>query len=463
MRSSIGAVLAIALGALAAPLAHANDPQASDADAAGGAPSIERLDGHGGPVRAVSVSPDGAVVLTSSFDNSVGVWSASGLTHLRWLDGHEAAVNVAIGLDGTRMLSGGDDFMIRLWNSDGETTEVWAGHKGKVMDLAVGDGVVASAGWDGWIGLWDLGPEGAASGVRAPILLKGHQAGVNAVRFIGPERQTLLSASSDGTIRRWDVATGALTRVVVEHGFGVNNFVVDEAEGWLAYGATDGAVRVFDLGDDHDIAAFQGERSPILAMALSPDRSRLAFGAANGYITVVSTATWQIEREFHAVRRGPIWGLAFLDEARVISVGLDDFAAVWPLDLGPVVALPDLGSHRFQVDPDTVSNGERQFARKCSVCHTLTPDGRRRAGPSLFGVFGRRAGALEGYVYSSALAGSDIVWSDETLDRLFDIGPDYYTPGSKMPMQRIVDPSDRADLIAYLKIATTTENTPSVK
>ena len=42
-----------------------------------------------------------------------------------------------------------------------------------------------------------------------------------------------------------------------------------------------------------------------------------------------------------------------------------------------------------------MSNGERQFARKCSVCHTLKADGKRRAGPTLYGVFGRRAGTLE--------------------------------------------------------------------
>ena len=101
-----------------------------------------------------------------------------------------------------------------------------------------------------------------------------------------------------------------------------------------------------------------------------------------------------------------------------------------------------------------MSNGERQFQRKCSICHTLTEDGGRRAGPSLMGVFGRRAGTLDGYAYSDALIGSDLTWSEETLDKLFDLGPAHYTPGSKMPMQRIVRAADRGDLIAYLKDVT---------
>ena len=58
------------------------------------------------------------------------------------------------------------------------------------------------------------------------------------------------------------------------------------------------------------------------------------------------------------------------------------------------------------------------------------------------------------YRYSETLTGSDIVWGDETIDALFDQGPDHYIPGSKMPMQVIAKPQDRADLIAFLRAAT---------
>ena len=67
------------------------------------------------------------------------------------------------------------------------------------------------------------------------------------------------------------------------------------------------------------------------------------------------------------------------------------------------------------------------------------------------GVFGRRAGSVGGYQYSDVLAGSDIVWNAKTIDQLFDIGPDYFIPGSKMPMQRIRRPVDRKDLVEFLE------------
>jgi cytochrome c len=52
----------------------------------------------------------------------------------------------------------------------------------------------------------------------------------------------------------------------------------------------------------------------------------------------------------------------------------------------------------------------------------------------------------------------DIIWSEETIDQLFDLGPDHYIPGSKMPQQRITGQQDRADLIDFLKHATSSEN-----
>ena len=112
----------------------------------------------------------------------------------------------------------------------------------------------------------------------------------------------------------------------------------------------------------------------------------------------------------------------------------------------------------FLEDPDSLPNGERQFKRKCSICHTLTEGSARKAGPSLHNLFGRRAGTVADYKYSETLEVSDIVWSADTINALFDIGPDHYIPGSKMPMQRIVKQQDRDDLIDYLRRATAEGN-----
>ena len=100
--------------------------------------------------------------------------------------------------------------------------------------------------------------------------------------------------------------------------------------------------------------------------------------------------------------------------------------------------------------------GERgaELFRSCAACHTLTPDGGNRAGPTLHGVFGRRIATAPGYNYSPALRGLDIVWTRETIKQLFEVGPSKYTPGTKMPEQTVSTAEDREALVRFLEKAT---------
>ena len=99
-----------------------------------------------------------------------------------------------------------------------------------------------------------------------------------------------------------------------------------------------------------------------------------------------------------------------------------------------------------------------QVFRACVACHTLTPDEGNRAGPTLAGIFGRRIATLPGYNFSPALKKLDIVWTPETVAKLFEIGPMTYTPGTKMPEQPIGSPEDRAALVKFLEKATKKES-----
>ncbi|WP_208349299.1 c-type cytochrome [Pseudaestuariivita rosea] len=406
------------------------------------------LKGHGGPVMGIAVSPSGQIA-TASFDNAVGLWSGE---TPQWLDGHEAAVKSVLFVDDTRIVSAGDDFQVLLWDTETGQSRVLGQHQGKIAGLAVSpDGAwIASASWDGTIGLWSM-DDGAAR------VLTGHSAGVNAVVF-SDDGQRLYTASADGSIREWDLSADTEIRVLLSNGFGINTLVLNETGGWLAYGAVDGVTRIVDPRNADSIADFTLDRRPILAMVPSPDLTRLAVGDGEGFIMIIDTAQWQIVRDFRATLKGPIWALAFSQNGQNIHAGgLDDTMYSWPIaqmdEIGPM----QTADRSFLQDPETMENGERQFARKCSICHTLTPGSARRAGPTLHGVFGRKAGTVSDYSYSPTLTNSDIIWDKTTIDALFDEGPDHYIPGSKMPMQRITQQQDRDDLIAFLKRATETE------
>jgi len=94
------------------------------------------------------------------------------------------------------------------------------------------------------------------------------------------------------------------------------------------------------------------------------------------------------------------------------------------------------------------TRGEKYF-EDCASCHTLA-NGQNGVGPSLFGVLGRKAGALDDYRYSPALKRSGIVWSPQTLDN-FIADPQKAVPANRMPYAGLTNASERADLIAYLQ------------
>ncbi len=403
------------------------------------------LVGHGGPVMDAEVSADGRQALTAGFDNAVGVWSLETDT-VAWLDGHRAAVKAVTFIDATRAASGGDDFAITLWDlADGTEKARLEGHKGQIAALAVSPDktVLASASWDGSVGLWSL-PDGTQI-----AMMTGHGGIVNDVVFSG-DGALLYSASADGTIRVWRVAEAAETRQLVNHGFGVNRLLL--GNGWLAYGAVDGGTRVIDAETAEEIADLTLDRRPILALAARPDGGEIAVADGEGFVMTVSTENWGITGDYQAAGKGPIWALAYsADGESLLAGGIDDAAYIWPAHNGleaPIMATNERG---FLRNPEAMSNGERQYRRKCSICHSLTDDGARRAGPHLGGLFGRPAGAVDGYRYSETVAGLGFEWNEDTIEQLFDLGPDHFIPGSKMPMQRITKPEDRADLIAFLK------------
>jgi cytochrome c len=381
-------------------------------------------------------------IASASFDNRVLLW-IDGAPHER--AEHDAAANTVAFLDNDLMVSGGDDFAVRQGKS--QSSRVLWTHKGKVMNIAVSrSGRIASASWDGTIGL--------ATKAEDYRFLEGHSNAVNDVAF-SSDGKRLWSVSADGTLREWDVDTVEQHRLVLNHGFGINRIVVAQDDSWIAYGAVDGSTRIIDTITGERVADFTLDRRPILALALSSDGRHLAVGDGEGYIMIVDMVDLKITHDFRATARGPVWALVFSGNGQnIYAGGLDEKIYSWPIEALDEYEPMKVARQDFLQDPETMSNGERQFKRKCSICHSLSDDSKRRAGPHLGGLFGRKAGTVSNYHYSEAVAGSGIIWNDVTIDALFDVGPDKYIAGTKMPVQRIARPADRADLISYLKQAT---------
>lgn len=411
-----------------------------------------KLEGHGGPIRAIAISEDRNTALTASFDYAIIIWDLdNGEATIRHrLFGHDAAVNdVSFVPNSDQFVSVSDDGSFAIWDmKTGELLKRIEDTGDKVLDVTVSpDGTRAAiARWDGTARLFDLTSQTEVA------RLEDHRGPVNAVDF-SPDGSTLYTGAYDGIVRAYDGTTGEFQAPLYNFGWGINVLDALDSGNSLVFGALDGTVAKISINDQSfkEVAKFD---RPVLALSTSPDGKTIAVGNGAGYIHLYDAETLTQKREA-AGSFGPIWGMAFTDNNDgIYHVGLDDFAS-WH-DLSSDATFQPVQSEfprRFQLS-EAQSVGQLEFQRKCSVCHTLTPDGANRAGPTLYDVFGRKAGTLPGYDYSQALLDSPIIWNESTIGELFDKGPDLVVPGTKMPIQRLKSIERRNELIDYLKVAT---------
>ena len=118
---------------------------------------------------------------------------------------------------------------------------------------------------------------------------------------------------------------------------------------------------------------------------------------------------------------------------------------------GIVASTLALGSSVALAEGDA-AHGEAVF-NKCKACHAVD-QAKNKVGPYLVGVFGRPAGTAEGFKYSQAMKDSGITWDEATIAE-YVANPRGYIKGNRMAFAGLKNQQDIADLIAYLKQATT--------
>ncbi len=95
-----------------------------------------------------------------------------------------------------------------------------------------------------------------------------------------------------------------------------------------------------------------------------------------------------------------------------------------------------------------IGHGKVVF-KKCAACHSIKKGGTNKIGPALWGVIGRKSGAISDYKYSKAMSGFAKTWSFETMNA-FLIKPKEYVKGTKMAFAGLKNEKDRASIIIYL-------------
>lgn len=322
------------------------------------------LAGHVGPVRLIVFAPSGTRAVTAAHDGVIRVWDPRLLEELDTNRGHSIPV-AAVAVDGEGAIGvSGDEGTVRTWALDtgeplarvdrrqlfvtataidGSSGRVVTGHAtgellvlplhgtGDAFSITSDAGTVSSVAVtpDGRVFSGDRGFGDESRAVREWTLgdqgrelrrLEGHGGSVQALAVVpahGHHDMTLLSGSSDGTIRRWDLSSGRTVAVLEGHAAEVfalavtadgSHAVTADKRGWL---------RVWDLSRNALVAATEAHDGEILGAAVAAGGAVALTGGTDGRLRAwrLPEAQPLLEVDF----RSPITGLGAVGD--VILVG----------------------------------------------------------------------------------------------------------------------------------------------
>lgn len=409
-------------------------------------PAQAQLRGHGGPVRALAIAPDGTQAVSGSFDTSAIRWSLNLNTAQQVLRLHDGAVNAVAYLRDGRVVTAGADARIAIWTPGQQQPDrILNGHSAPIASVAISpdNTVLASASWDRTVRLWPLnGGE--------PRVLEGNAQNANGVVF-SPDGKNVVSAGYDATVRIWPLSGGG--EIVRSLPTPLNDVAV-APDGEIVAAGANGKVYFLSAGGDV-LSEIEASPTPVIAVAISPDGNLVAAAGIRGSVAVIERKSRKLAHTL--VGPGlPVWSVAFFPDNRtLLTGGTDRMIRRWDASTGEPIGAVAVGTPEDPLAAYAGDHGAEVF-RACVACHTLSPDEGNKAGPTLYGIFGRRIATLPGYNFSPALKKLEIMWTPETVSKLFEVGPEHYTPGTKMPEQTIGSAEDRKALVEFL--AKTTGN-----
>ena len=259
----------------------------------------------------------------------------------------------------------------------------------------------------------------------------------------------MVSASNDGQVRVTVLRTQQVSPTL-KLPTSVNS-IAALADSHFLLACADGRLREVD-GQLKIVREIELPDGPLTTVAISPDGKTIATAGMRTPVTLIDVGSGEVKSRILGPGL-PIWALAFSHDSRELYTGGAD-RALRRFDVatgkanGNSIALVS----RTEL-PEPKDRGAQVF-RACLVCHGLTAADTHLAGPTLHGIMGRRIASAPGYAFSDPLKKLDIVWTPETIAKLFEVGPTLYTPGTKMPEQRITDPEDRQALVDWLSRVT---------
>lgn len=327
------------------------------------------------PAGAVAPSQDGDLVALR-IDDQLGLWETrAGRWRWRVTTGLEVLNALAISPDTTRIVSGGSDHLLRVWDArTGEQTD-WEearGHSDAIYAVAYSpDGrTIVSGGTDRTVRLWD-----ADTGILLRTLL-GHEDFVFGLLF-SPDGTRLASFERDGAVRLWDVAGIGDPRELRGHELMIYPIAISPDGQRIATGGWDGTVRFWDAASGDSIAAVRtltlGEGGVIVRdLAYSPDGAwiaatsetwRTAAEHVQRWIVLLNAATGEVVSRHTGF--GGVVTIAFHPSGQRLAAATTGLVRVWSMP-----GFEQVG----QVDYDSAGGNALGYSPDGRVLAIVSPD-----------------------------------------------------------------------------------------
>jgi len=293
------------------------------------------LEGHGGALRDVAVSPDGRAVAAGGDDGRVELWLLNDREYVEVaaLEGRVAAL--AFAPDGGAIAAAAYDGSVRLWDlatsppKERALAAPGAPQMHAVAFSPAGDRVAALDA-DGLVAVWDL----ASGERRTQRAAPGRE---RALAFSDDGRH-LATASHDGAILVWNL-TDDTTRWLRGHLDAVTWIAFAPGAATVVSTSRDGTARIWPENGAARVLATE-DGVPLAGGALSPDGARLATGDARGRVWLYELSEPRAAPRLLGQHDERVRELAFLpDGRRLVSVGWDKTARLWDLAGGDPKAL----------------------------------------------------------------------------------------------------------------------------
>jgi len=293
---------------------------------------------HIDTIYSVALSPDGKKILSGGIDTTVKLWDADRGMFLKNLGGHNFNVySIVFSNDGRLALSAGGDKLVKVWDMLTGGCIKTLSHSDQVHSVALSsDGKTALTGsFDKTLKLWDI-----SSGTCLKTL-EGHTNRVYSVAISG-DGTVALSGSNDNTVRLWDIPSGKCLKVFKDHSDNVECVAISPDGTTGASGSRDRTIRLWNLKKQKCIKVLKGHTSTVRTLFIDSYGKWLISGCSNdtelpGHERDNTIRFWNIAGgkcvktiEGNAKR---VYSVAMSrDGRRLASGGMDSSINVWNLE-----------------------------------------------------------------------------------------------------------------------------------